>query len=64
VFKKKSTDVEWGEPIADVAASGATFSLDDTDLTTGGFTWSWSVVAQDCSPANSSLALSGAITLP
>ncbi len=32
VFKKLQTDSDWGEPVADVAASGATFTLDDTSL--------------------------------
>ncbi len=62
VFKKLSTDVDWGEPIADVAASGPSFTLDDTDLHPG--IWSWAVVAQDCSPANSSQDVTGSITLP
>jgi type II secretory pathway pseudopilin PulG len=62
VFKRLTLDPDWGEPIASVAASGASFTLDDTDLKTG--TWVWAIVAQDCSPANSSLANTATITIP
>ena len=62
VFKKFQAAPDWGEPVADVAASGATFTLDDTSLSTG--IWVWAVVAQDCSPANSTLVQAGPITLP
>jgi hypothetical protein len=62
VFKKLQTDADWGEPVADVAASGATFTLDDTSLSHGD--WVWAVVAQDCTPANSTLVQAGPITIP
>jgi type II secretory pathway pseudopilin PulG len=65
VFKRETTDPDWGEPIASVAASGASFSIDDTDVHTGeGKTWVWAVAAQDCSPANSALATTSTITIP
>lgn len=65
VFKRETTDPDWGEPIASVAASGASFSIDDTDIHTGeGKTWVWAVAAQDCSPANSALANTSTITIP
>lgn len=62
VFRRRTTETAWGEPVASVAASQPTYMLDDTDLTPG--TWVWAVVAQDCSPSNSSLVITPAITLP
>jgi len=62
VFKKSTLDADWGEPIASVAASPASYSIDDTDLHSG--SWQWAVVAQDCSPANSPMATSGVVTIP
>ena len=62
VFKKKSTSTDWGSPIADLAASQANYTLDDTSLSSG--TWVYAVVAQDCSPANSAATSTGAINVP
>jgi type II secretory pathway component PulJ len=53
VFKKLSTSVDWGSPMADLAASQNTYTLDDTTLPAG--LWVYGIVAQDCSPANSAI---------
>jgi hypothetical protein len=53
VFKKSTASSDWGSPIADLAASQDTYSLDDTTLPLGN--WQYGIVAQDCSPANSSV---------
>ena len=52
VFKKSTASPDWGSPIADLAASQTTYSLDDTTLPLG--SWVYGIVAQDCSPNNSS----------
>jgi len=62
VFKRQVGDPDWGEPVASVAASPATYSIDDTDLHTG--TWEYAVVAQDCSPANSPIVTSSSVVVP
>ncbi len=62
VFKKKTGSTDWGSPIADLAASQANYTLDDTTLPSG--TWVYGVVAQDCSPANSAVTSTGAINVP
>jgi hypothetical protein len=59
VFKKLTSSGDWGSPIADIAASQPTYSLDDTSLSEG--TWKYGIVAQDCSPTNSSITSTGAI---
>ena len=62
VFKKKVGVADWGSPIADLAASQANYSLDDTSLSTGN--WVYGVIAQDCSPANSAVTSTGAVNVP
>jgi prepilin-type N-terminal cleavage/methylation domain-containing protein len=62
VFKRLVGDPDWGEPIASVAASPATYAIDDTDLHTGN--WEYAVLAQDCSPANSSSDGAGTVAIP
>jgi prepilin-type N-terminal cleavage/methylation domain-containing protein len=44
------------------ANASATYTYDDRALASG--SWSWAIVAQDCSPSNSALALSGSVTIP
>jgi hypothetical protein len=53
VFKKPAASSDWGNPIADIAASQNTYTLDDTTLPLG--TWTYGIIAQDCSPANSAV---------
>lgn len=62
VFKRRTGDPSWGEPIASVAASPPSYSIDDTDLHTG--SWDYAVVAQDCSPANSPMDGAGTVVIP
>jgi type II secretory pathway component PulJ len=62
IFKKLTASSDWGNPIADIAASQANYTLDDNTLSSGA--WVYGVVAQDCSPANSSVTSTGAINVP
>jgi prepilin-type N-terminal cleavage/methylation domain-containing protein len=62
VFKKLTFSSDWGSPIADLAASQATYTLDDTSLLSG--VWKYGIVAQDCSPANSAVTSTGAVNVP
>jgi prepilin-type N-terminal cleavage/methylation domain-containing protein len=62
IFKKSSASLDWGSPIADLAASQTNYTLDDTSLSGGN--WVWGVVAQDCSPTNSAVTSTGAINVP
>ncbi|HKN66431.1 MAG TPA: prepilin-type N-terminal cleavage/methylation domain-containing protein, partial [Gemmatimonadaceae bacterium] len=61
IFKKLTSSADWGNPIADIAASQTNYTVDDNSLTSG--TWKYGVVAQDCSPANSSVTSTGAINV-
>jgi len=62
VFKHIQGDMHTGEPIATVPASTLTYSLDDVDLQSG--IWYYGVVAQDCSPQNSTIDAAGSVTIP
>jgi prepilin-type N-terminal cleavage/methylation domain-containing protein len=62
IFKRKTTSSSWGEPIASVSASQNTYTLDDTNLSTG--LWQYAIMAQDCSPANSTLAVTNTVNVP
>jgi len=53
VFKKATASPDWGSPIADIAASQNNYTLDDTTLPVG--SWTYGIIAQDCSPANSAV---------
>lgn len=63
IFKKTAASADWGSPIADLAASQASYTLDDTTLPFGQ-SWVWGVVAQDCSPNNSDVTSTGVINVP
>jgi prepilin-type N-terminal cleavage/methylation domain-containing protein len=62
IFKKQTASADWGNPIADIAASQANYTLDDTSLSSG--SWVYGVIAQDCSPANSAVTSTGVINVP
>jgi hypothetical protein len=62
IFKKDAASLDWGSPIADLAAAQTNYTLDDTSLSSG--TWVWGVVAQDCSPDNSDVTSTGVINVP
>ena len=62
VFKKKVGALDWGSPIADLAATQALYSLDDTTLPSGN--WVYGVIAQDCSPSNSAVTSTNPINVP
>ena len=62
VYKKPSASSDWGSPIADLAASQDTYTLDDTTLPSG--SWVYGVVAQDCSPSNSNVTSTGVVNVP
>jgi type II secretory pathway pseudopilin PulG len=61
VFKKLSASADWGSPMADLAASQNTYTLDDTTLPSG--VWVYGIAAQDCSPANSAVTSTNTINV-
>jgi len=61
VFKKLSASSDWGNPIADIAASQNTYTLDDTTLPNG--LWTYGIIAQDCSPANSAVTSTNSVNV-
>jgi type II secretory pathway component PulJ len=61
VFKKLAASSDWGNPIADIAASQDTYTLDDTTLPSG--LWTYGIIAQDCSPANSAVTSTNTVNV-
>ena len=59
VFKKSTASVDWGSPIADLAAAQNSYTLDDTTLPSGD--WVYGIIAQDCSPSNSAVTPTGSV---
>ena len=62
VFRRRTSETDWGQPIGSVAASQPTYTFEDTDIQSG--TWVWAIVAQDCSPSNSALVITPPVIIP
>ncbi|HET7585144.1 MAG TPA: hypothetical protein VFK13_09555 [Gemmatimonadaceae bacterium] len=63
LYRRPAGATDWGEPFASVAAGLATYSYTDNAVTSGE-QWEYGLVAQDCTPANSSLSAAGPILIP
>jgi hypothetical protein len=62
LFKRPFGAGVWGEPFMSVGAGTPTYSFDDTGIASG--SWEYGVLAQDCSPANSSMVSAPTVTIP
>jgi type II secretory pathway pseudopilin PulG len=62
IQKRLSASVDWQVLGNTMATGSASYQFDDFNPTTG--TWIYGVVAQDCSPSNSTVAAAAAITNP
>src|SRR5688572_24478148 len=63
LFRLEAASPDWGDPFASVAAGLDTYSLVDSDIQLGQ-EWTYAVSAQDCTPANSDIAMSNAVATP
>ncbi len=63
LFKRAGGTSGWGEPFASTPATQSTYTLFDSQVSSGQ-SWQYALIAQDCSPANSSLSQSAVITIP
>ena len=61
IFKRPVGSSSWGEAITSLQAALSSYTFDDTDLSNG--TWEYGIAAQDCSPANSPMAVTGPVTV-
>ncbi len=62
LFKRPFGAGSWGEPFTSVGAGTATYSFDDTGISSG--IWEYGVMSQDCSPANSTMITAPTVTIP
>lgn len=59
LYKREQPSANWGEPFTSIPASQSVYTLDDAAVTNGK-TYDYGVVAQDCSPANSTMSTASA----
>lgn len=62
LFKRSPTGSDWGEPFASIPAGLASYAYDDLGVAAGE-SWVYGLIAQDCTPASSSVSSVGPITL-
>lgn len=62
LYKRPALAGTWGEPFMSVGAGTPTYSYDDTGIASGD--WEYGILAQDCSPTNSSMVTAPTITIP
>lgn len=63
VFKRSTGSTDWGEPFTSIPAGLASYAVDDMGVASGE-SWEYGLIAQDCTPATSSVSVAGPITLP
>jgi hypothetical protein len=63
VFRREAASPDWGDPFASVAGGLDVYSLVDNDVQPGQ-SWTYAVSAQDCTPANSDIAVSNLVATP
>lgn len=63
LFRREAASPDWGDPFASVAGGLDSYSFVDADVQYGQ-TWVYAVSAQDCTPANSDIAVSNAVITP
>ena len=63
LFRRNVASPEWGEPIASVPSGLVNYVYVDGSVASGDV-WVYGLIAQDCTPASSSLATAGPIPIP
>jgi prepilin-type N-terminal cleavage/methylation domain-containing protein len=63
LFRRGAASPDWGEPFASVPAGQASYAYTDTDVRAGQH-WVYALVAQDCSPASSSMSIADPGPIP
>jgi prepilin-type N-terminal cleavage/methylation domain-containing protein len=64
VYRAPVSATSWGEPATTFSAGTPTYLWSDPAAATMHGNWHYAVVAQDCAPTNSSVAVSNTLTLP
>jgi prepilin-type N-terminal cleavage/methylation domain-containing protein len=63
IYRRGPLQVDFGEPLASIAAGQPVYSFTDTQVNPGE-SWIYGVAAQDCTPANSPASSTGVISVP
>jgi hypothetical protein len=63
VFRREAGSPDWGDPFASVAGGQPLYSVVDSEVQNGQI-WTYAVSAQDCTPANSDIAMSNPVATP
>lgn len=63
IWRRKTTDPDWGEPYLSIPAGTPSYEYTDAAVTSGA-SYRYALAAQDCTPSLSGLATSGAVTIP
>jgi competence protein ComGC len=64
VYRQPVGGTTWGDPAADVPAGLATYEWVDPGFAVMHGAWHYAIIAQDCSPSNSTATTSNTLTLP
>lgn len=61
IYKREASAGSWGVPIGSIPAASASYVFPDSNLQPGD--WVYGIVAQDCTPANSPMAVTAAVSI-
>ena len=64
IFRRRSTDLDWGDPYLSIPPAGTPTYLFNDAAVTSGVTYVYGLAGQDCTPSNSTLASSAPVTIP
>lgn len=63
IWRKKTSDASWGDPLLSIPAGAANYSYDDATVEPGE-SYQYQLAAQDCTPLLSNQATSGVVAIP
>lgn len=61
IYKRELSASSWGVPIGSVPAASGSYEFPDSNLQPG--SWVYGITAQDCTPANSPMAVTAAVSI-
>lgn len=62
LFKRQAGSTDWGEPFASIPGGLASYTYDDFNVQAGEI-WEYGLIAQDCTPASSSISMFGPVII-
>ncbi len=63
LWRRSSSETEWGDPHVSIPAGKSNYTFDDTDVVSGE-TYRYALAAQDCTPRLSQRVTSGTVSIP